>query len=112
MIAQFLKKRAERAAKKRHQSGYDYAAGALLATRGAVEVIRDLEVEADGIFGRDEFEHGMLAALRDWQEVAHARRNYERLEAIATFAQITPIHSPSDAQRFKSRVEDMARGAP
>lgn len=111
MIRAWLKKRAERATQKRHKAGYDYAAGVLLSTQGAVDTIRDLEAEADGIFDRDEFDRGIMAAIRDWWEIAYTRRNYERLATIAEFARTTSIYDPASAQAFKTRVEDLARGA-
>ncbi len=104
MIGRFLKERAARAARKRHMAGYEYAAGALLSTNGLAETIRDLECSADGTFDRDAFDDGINEAIRDWEK---ARGRLVEIEALATVASVS---RPSDAQSFKARVRELARG--
>ena len=111
MIGAWLMKRAERKTLARRQAGYNYAAGVMLRTKGDYQTIREMAADCDGVFGGDDFDRGMKDAMFDWCQLADRLRNQKRLEAIVTFARTTPIDSPSAAQWFKSRVEDMARGA-
>jgi hypothetical protein len=59
ILARWRRARAD----KRFAQGFDYAAGQLLRGRPAEE----LEVEADNPFDRNEFDDGMIYAIRGWR---------------------------------------------